>query len=121
MLALCGVLLHAYELQLVAVFPFPKPFTAPPLLWSCAAYACAIALSLTRHQWPAVAFAAAALALDGVAHYLAFMRPLDRSRFAAPGAPLYLYPVFAVVIVGPAVALVVALVQRQVARRHRAA
>lgn len=119
--ALCGVLLHVYQLQLVAVFPLPKPFTAPPLLWSCATYACAVALSVTRHQWPAVAFAVAALVLDGAAHYLAFMRPLDRSRFAAPGLPLYLFPVYALAIVGPAGALLVALVQRHVTRRRSAA
>ena len=120
LLALSGVLLHIYELQLIAIQPLPRRLEAISLLWSCAPYACVAALSCTRLHWPAVAYAIAALALDAVAHYEAFIAPRDMARFSAQGLSLLLLPGFSLLLVGPVVALLAYFLQRYFTRRRTA-
>lgn len=118
-LALCGagVALHLYT----AVFKAEGglgavAFLIGLLLWSCTPYAIAAVLARGRHAVWGLGAAAACLAADLFMHYTVFVAP--KGSTAALG--LLFMPLWNLLVVGPAGALLCWLVQRVLGQRGAA-
>ena len=118
-LALCGagVALHLYT----AVFKAEGglgavAFLIGLLLWSCTPYAIAALLARGRHAVWGLGAAAACLAADLFMHYSVFVAP--KGSTAALG--LLFMPLWNLLVVGPAGALLCWLVQRVLGQRSAA-
>lgn len=118
-LALCGlgVALHLYT----AIFKAEGGmgaigFLVGLLLWSCTPYALAAMLALARRPVPGLGAAASCLVADLFMHYSVFIAP--RGSTAALG--LLFMPLWNLLFVAPAGALLFWLAHRVLARRNAA-
>lgn len=108
-LALCGagVVLHLYTALFKAEGGMgASAFLVGLFLWSCAPYAIAALLARGRRVWWGLGAAAACLAADVFMHYSVFVAP--KGSTAALG--LLFMPLWNLLVVGPAGALLFRLV-----------
>lgn len=114
-LALCGagVALHLYTTVFKAEGGMGAiAFLIGLLLWSCAPYATAAVLARGRRAVWGMGAAAACLVADGFMHYSVFIAP--KGSTAALG--LLFMPLWNLLVIGPAGALLLWLVQRVLGR-----
>lgn len=115
-IAAVGVALHAYTMAFKADGG-SSLFIAALFAWSAAPYALAVALG-GRVVRPAIAaaYAAAALVGDALMHHAVFIQP--KGSTAALG--LLFMPLWNLLLIGPAAALLAWLLLRLLANRRRA-